>query len=83
VTTTCAHIFLDWLDEATDGSYHLTTDPSTSVSYNSLLYAHVLLDLNNQTRPVLQSQLLCMWKDWPDLDKDHSHLSPTCTEHLC
>jgi len=28
--TTCACIFLHWLDEAMDGSYHLTSDPPTS-----------------------------------------------------
>jgi len=28
--TTHAHIFLDWLDEAMDGSYHLTADPPLS-----------------------------------------------------
>jgi hypothetical protein len=65
---------------AMDGSYHLTADPPTS--YNSLMCADVALDLNNQMRPALWSQLLSMWKDWPDLDEDSSHLSPTCTEEL-
>jgi hypothetical protein len=80
--TTCVCIFLDWLDEAMDGSYHLTADPPTSVSYNSLMCADVSLDLNNQMRPVLWSWLLSMQKDWPDLDEDSSHLSPTCTKEL-
>ncbi len=40
--TSQAHIFLKWLDEGTDGSYHLTDDPPTSVSYNSLICAELV-----------------------------------------
>ena len=80
--TTRACIFLDWLDEGTDGSYHLTTDPRTSVSYNSLLCADVSLDLNNRMRPALRSRLLGLRKDWPDPEEDTIHLSPTPTDEL-
>jgi len=44
--------------------------------------ADVSQDLNNQMRPALQLQLLSMQKDWPDLDEDSGHLSPTCTKEL-
>jgi hypothetical protein len=55
--TTCAHIFLKWLDEQADSSYHLTDDPPTSVSYNSLMCADVALDLANHMRPALHAKV--------------------------
>jgi hypothetical protein len=49
---------------------------------HGVLGADVSLDLNNHMRPALQSQLLSMQKDWPDLDEDHGHHSPTHTKEL-
>jgi len=68
-----ACIFLKWLDEGTDGSYHLTDDPPTSVSYNSLMCADVGLDLANCMRPALH-------RDWPNLEDCNNHVSPPHSE---
>ncbi len=78
--TTCAHIFLQWLDEQADASYHQTDDPPTSVSYNSLMCADVALDLANRMRPALCSRLLSMRRDWPNPDKDIGRSSPAQLE---
>jgi len=75
--TSRARIFLNWLEEAADGSYHLTADPPTSVYYNSLLCTDVSLDLDNRMRPALRTRLLSMRKDRPDPEADNGHSSPT------
>ena len=65
-----------WLDEGTDGSYHLTDDPPTSVSYNSLICADVGLDLTNCMRPALHARLLSRCRDWPNPEDNDDCPSP-------
>src|SRR5690606_28113540 len=78
--TTRAHIFLQWLDEQADASYHQTDDPPTSVSYNSLMCADVALDLANRMRPALHARLLSMHRDWPKPEEDIGRSSPARSE---